>query len=277
MPPITVIPGSKPQRQPKETPFLRSLAIQCRVINALFLREVITRYGRSGVGVLWLILEPMIFTLGILMLWMFVRGNTANDIPIAAFAITGYSSVLMWRNAANRASGAIGPNTALMHHRNVKLLDIFYSRILLEWIGGTASFIILTIFFSSLGLMSFPEEIWYIVWGWLLLVWFSLGLALIVGALSERFDLFDRVWHVATYLMFPLSGAMFMVEWLPQKAQALILLLPMVHGTEMIRHGFFGSLVKTHEDPVYFAMVNLIMMFVGLVLVKSTKNISPEG
>jgi len=51
------------------TPFLASLAIQRRVIWALMMREVITRFGRENLGVLWLIGEPMIFTLGVATLW----------------------------------------------------------------------------------------------------------------------------------------------------------------------------------------------------------------
>ena len=51
------------------TTFLNSLAIQGRVIHALLMREVITRFGRHNVGVLWLVGEPMLFTLGVAALW----------------------------------------------------------------------------------------------------------------------------------------------------------------------------------------------------------------
>ncbi|MBM3613658.1 MAG: hypothetical protein FJX19_11965, partial [Alphaproteobacteria bacterium] len=47
----------------------RSFAIQRRVIGALVLREVITRYGRHNLGFAWLLLEPLVFTLGVIMLW----------------------------------------------------------------------------------------------------------------------------------------------------------------------------------------------------------------
>ena len=53
----------------RRTSFLHSLAIQLRVIRALLMREVITRFGRHNLGVLWLVAEPMIFTLGVAALW----------------------------------------------------------------------------------------------------------------------------------------------------------------------------------------------------------------
>lgn len=255
----------------------RSLAIQLRVIGALLLREVITRYGRHGLGVLWLMFEPMLFTLGVTALWYAARLHTVSDIPIVAFAITGYSSVLMWRNAANRCSKAIEPNLSLMYHRNVKVIDIFLSRIILEWVGATASLVVLTVFFASIEAMRWPQDIVPVIGGWLLLAWFSLALGLIVGAISERSETLERVWHVITYLMFPLSGAVFMVHWLPKAAQEAVLWLPMVHGVEMIRHGYFGNVVPTYENPAYFATANLVLMLIGLALVRDAgRRVQPE-
>lgn len=260
-----------------DIPLFRSFAIQLRVIHALLLREIITRYGRHGFGALWIMLEPMLFTLGVAGLWYLVKLHTVSNIPIIAFAITGYASVLMWRNAASRCSKAIEPNLALMYHRNVKVIDIFLSRIVLEWVGATASITVLTLFFAGIGAMNLPSDLWPVMGGWLLLAWFSLALGLIVGALSERSETFERTWHVVTYLMFPLSGAMFMVDWLPKAAQEAILWLPMVHGVEMLRHGYFGAVVPTYENPAYFAAANLVLMLIGLALARETgRRVQPE-
>ncbi|MDP3222903.1 MAG: capsule polysaccharide export ABC transporter permease, partial [Rubrivivax sp.] len=43
--------------------------VQRRVIGALMMREVITRFGRHNLGALWLVAEPMIFTLGVAAVW----------------------------------------------------------------------------------------------------------------------------------------------------------------------------------------------------------------
>ncbi len=259
------------------TSLLRSLDIQRRVIGALFLREIITRYGRHNIGVLWLVMEPMLFTLGVTALWTVAKMHTMVDIPIVAFAITGYSSVLLWRNAASRCSKAIEPNLSLMYHRNVKVIDIFLARVLLEIVGGIASLTVLTVAFSSIGAMSWPVDLAVVVSGLLLLAWFSIAIGLIVGAVSERSEAFERVWHIFTYLLFPLSGAVFMVYWLPQPAQHLVLMLPMVHATEMIRHGYFGGIVPTYENPGYFAACNMILTLAGLALARETgRRVQPE-
>lgn len=256
---------------------LRSFSIQRRVVGALLLREVITRYGRHNIGVLWLVLEPMLFTLGVAGLWTLANVHTLTNVPIVAFAITGYSSVLLWRNSASRCSKAIEPNLSLMYHRNVKVIDIFLARIILEIIGSIASLTVLTICFSALEIMSWPRKIDLVIFGIGLLSWFALALGLLVGAVSERSEAFERVWHIAVYLLFPLSGAAFMVDWLPSAAQDAVLLFPMVHGVELIRHGYFGHMVKTYESPMYFAIVNMILTLVGLALVRETgRRVEPE-
>lgn len=259
------------------TSLRRSFSIQLRVVGALLLREVITRYGRHNIGVLWLVLEPMLFTLGITALWTFASMHTVTNIPIVAFAISGYSSILLWRNTATRCSKAIEPNLALMYHRNVKVIDIFTARALLELIGAIASFFVLTVFFSTIGAMQWPRDLTLVLGGLLLLAWFSIALGFIVGAISERSEMFERLWHIIAYLMLPLSGAVYMVHWLPYGAQQVVLVMPMVHSVEMIRHGFFGSGVPTYENPAYCVTVNLVLTLVALVLVRETgRRVQPE-
>jgi capsular polysaccharide transport system permease protein len=248
--------------------FRRSLAIQFRVIGALLLREIITRYGRRNLGFLWLFVEPMLFTLGVTALWSVAGLKHAATIPVVAFAVTGYSSILLWRNCASRCCMAINPNLGLLYHRNVRVLDLMLTRILLEVAGATASFIALSIVWISIGWMEPPDDVLTVVAAWLLLAWFGAALALILGGLTGFSEIWERFWHPTAYLLFPLSGAVFMVEWLPAKLRPFVLWLPMVHGVEFLRHGYFGSVVRAHYDLEYLTGACLGMTLVGLVLVR---------
>lgn len=252
-----------------QTSLTECFAIQWRVVRALFLRELITRFGRDNLGVLWLVGEPMIFTLGVASLWTLAglaHGRTA--IPIVAFAITGYSSVLMWRNSTSQCTHAIEGNRPLLYHRSVQAIDVCLARISLEVIGATGSFIFLAIFFTYIGMMPLPTNISLVVEGWLMLAWFGASLALTVGGICAFSDLGHRLWHPISYLLFPMSGAAFMVDWLPTKMQTLVLYLPMVHGVELLRTGYFGSQVPTHYDIPYMATCCLVLTLAGLFLVR---------
>jgi capsular polysaccharide transport system permease protein len=251
-----------------EISFLKALAVQRRVLGALLMREVITRFGRENLGVLWLIAEPMMFTLGVTALWSAAGLSHGSNLPIAAFAITGYSSVLMWRNSVSRCNSAIQQNVNLLYHRNVQVIDVFITRIALEMAGATASFVVLSLFFMAIEWIAPPNDLLLVVAGWLMMAWFGASLSLVIGAATAYSEIVERIWHPTAYLLFPLSGAAFMVEWLTPGAREVVLLLPMVHGVEMIREGYFGGVVRTHYDVGYMALCCLGLTFLGLYLVR---------
>jgi capsular polysaccharide transport system permease protein len=247
---------------------LYSLGIQRRVLHALLMREIITRFGRQNLGVLWLVAEPMLFTLGVTTLWSAAGLHGGSRIPIVAFGVTGYSSVLMWRNSVSRASAAVAQNKQLLFHRNVRVIDVLLTRIVLEIGGASASFIVLSLLFIFMGWMPVPVDLLEVMFGWLMLAWFGASLALLIGAGSAFSEIVERLWHPAAYLLFPLSGAAFMVDWLPSNMQRVVMLLPMVHGSEMLREGYFGNVVPTHYDVGYMASCCLVLSLAALYVVR---------
>ena len=46
-----------------------------------------------------------------------------------------------------------------MYHRQVKIIDIFLSRLALEAVGATTSFVTLMLIFNAIGWMKPPENI----------------------------------------------------------------------------------------------------------------------
>ena len=255
----------------------RSWAIQRRVIWALFLREILTRFGRHNIGFLWLFVEPMLFTLGVTAMWTALRAAHGSNLPIVAFAITGYSSVLIWRNMSSRCIGALTPNLSLLYHRNVRPLDIYAARLLLEGAGATMSFVFLVILFGFIGWLQMPEDVLQVFAAWVMLTWFGCSLALFLGAFSEQSEIVEKLWHPVSYLLFPLSGAAFLVDVLPKPAQDVVLWLPMVHGVEYLREGYFGSQITAHYDLAYMAMVNSALTILGLAkLSKVSRSVVPE-
>ncbi len=258
-------------RTPDARPSLTAAArVNARVIHALLMREVLTRYGRHNIGFLWLFVEPMIFTLGVTALWTSTKSVHGSDLPIVAFALTGYSSVLLWRNMPGRCIGALRPNLSLLFHSQVRVFDIYLARLVLEAIGATTSFLSLGIVLVATGLLAFPEDLLKVLAGWCLLAWLGGSLAVLLGALSERSELVEKLWHPFSYLLFPLSGAAFMVDALPQAIQEVVLLLPMVHGVEILREGYFGSQSRAHYDIAYATSWAIGLSLVGLMQVRTT-------
>jgi ABC-type polysaccharide/polyol phosphate export permease len=242
--------------------------INRRVISALFLREMLTRYGRNNIGFLWLFVEPMLFTLVVVGIRSVTRSIYEGTIPMVAFAVTGWPSAMLWRNMPSRCMGALKSNRSLLHHRQVRIVDIYITRILLEQMATTTSFIVVSLILFAAGWLMPPEDVLKVIGGWLLLGWFGAGLALILGPLSERYEFVAHFWRPTMYIFLPLSGVAFVVDALPHSLQSIAMWVPMLNAIEYLRDGWFGSLFHAHYDIGYVVTFNLCLTFAGLSLVR---------
>ncbi len=257
--------------------FTSALRVQLRVTRALMLRELLTMYGRHNFGFLWLFLEPITYTVGVTILWsIFHRGYYSAHLSIPQFAISSYSALVMWRNSASRCCLAINANKTLLYHRNVLVIDFFTARLLTEVIASTASLLVLSLIYWALGLMPAPVHYDAILVGWGLLSAWVCAWGLLLGTLTERSDMVERLWHPIGYFMLPISGVFYMVDWLPSPLQTLVLLNPMVHCVELVRFGYFGATHHFHYDVWYVVRCTLVLGCVALALSRqSSRSLEP--
>ena len=135
------------------------------------------------------------------------------------------------------------------------------------------SLVFLVLFFTFMGLLEMPEDVLQVAAGWCMLAWFGAGLALFLGAMSESSETVEKLWHPFAYILFPLSGAAFLVSALPPVAQEFVLLLPMVHGVEYLREGYFGSQITALYDLEYMALWNTALTLFGLAQIRKLSSI----
>lgn len=257
--------------QTRETTLKESFQIQKRVIGALLLREMITRYGRNNLGFLWLFVEPLLAAMVIAVLWKFVRGTQFSSINIIAFILTGYPLMMMWRKTSSRTMGAVSANSALLYHRHVRVIDLLLSRMFLEVASVTVAQIAILALCIFLGWIGMPADIFYMLIAWILMIFFAFGLGFVLYAISVKSEVFGKVWGALGIVFMMASGVFFFVSALPPQVQEIVLWIPMIHGTEMFRHGYFGATVVTMENPWYLVLWDIILLLVGLIAVKSVR------
>lgn len=254
-------------------PLLKSLMIQGRIIYAILMREIITRYGRHNIGFAWMFAEPMMFTLGIVVIWSFTHDlGREHHISIASFAITGYSTILVWRNTISRCVDSVEPNKSLLFHRNVRVIDVFMARVLLELGGITLSAIMIFLGFILTGLIDPPSDLLKMLEGWGLLCWYSTAMAMLIGGLNEYSDLVDKIWHPLAYFQLPLSGAFIMASWLPPEYRKIVMIFPVPNTVELFRDGYYGNSVKAIYDVNYVLVICTILTLLALYVVRGVSH-----
>lgn len=253
---------------------LRLFSLQGKVISALLMREIHTRYGRENVGYLWVIGEPLLFCIGVAIMWTAIRPAHEHGVPITAFVITGYVPLTIWRHCISRSVKAFEANGSLLFHRVVTPLDIIAARCILEVAGAVTAGAVVASGAMIVGYMDPPANLGLIYLGMFYEILFCCGCALIMAALTEMNEIAEKFVQILTYLAIPFSGSFSMVEWAPKSLQPVLLWSPSVHALEIIREGQFGAHVHPIYDLVYLSWSCALLMLVGLSLVlRSRKHI----
>jgi capsular polysaccharide transport system permease protein len=253
-----------------------ALVIQGRVIGALILRELHTRFGRDNIGYLWFIAEPMMLAAGVSAAHLAARVPLASHMDIVPFYVTGYCTFMMFRSNVNRAAATIESNRSLLFHRQVTPFDMVISRCLLEAAAVLSAMLLLLGLASVTGLGHMPDRPQLILAGMGLMLWFTIGLAMIVAAASEFTSVVERLVHPTTYLLLPVSGMFFLIEWVPKSFQPYVALFPPAQLTEMVRLGEFAQLQSKWINVPYLIAVNAVLTLVGLAFLRLARNATPE-
>ncbi|UMM64351.1 ABC transporter permease [Aristophania vespae] len=250
----------------KKNTLLQDFMLQFRVIHALIIREIHTRYGREDLGFLWVLGEPLIFCAGVTILWTAIRPSHEHGLPMTAMVVTGYIPLTMWRHCMGRSVKAFEANGSLLFHRQVTPLDIIIARSFLEIIGTMMAGVLVFSAAVFTGYMELPEEPSLMWLGLLFHMLFSFNTALIFAALTEMSELLEKFLNVFGYLSLPFTGAFIMVDWFPPQYRWAIMWSPSQESIEMIRAGQFGLNSHAHYDIFYTCWINVVLLIIGLYL-----------
>lgn len=244
---------------------------QLRVIGALFMRELLTRFGRSRIGYVWLVLEPLSLAIMISTLHWVSGHALPNDLPIFLFYALGYMPFMLFRSVMAQTARGIRMNVSMLYHRDIKLFDVIFARTLMESAVCTAGIalimIVAAVFFGYL-----PHEPGLFVVGLVLAALLANGLGMVFATLIELFEPFEHVVHPFTYIMMPLSAAFFMLDTMPYGTQQALLWNPVVHINEMNRWAYWGDQIVAHFDityPILWAMGLNLVGLAGLRIARS--------
>lgn len=246
----------------------RQFAIQCRVVWAMVMRETITMYGREGLGVLWIIAEPALFVIGVMVIFSFMDAGYINNISPAEYLAVSYPTLLFWRNGTSKTLKAIDVNRALLHHQSIRPIDVIYARIILSFASAAAAFFVLYPVFTFLGITCLPYDWFEFALGYLLVIWFSFAFVMIMSSLSELSESIEKTSHIIMYLMLPFTGVFFPLYIVPEPYRDWLLRFPLIDAVELFHAGYFGPRMPTYYDLGYTVVVLIAMTLFGCALAK---------
>ena len=267
--PLHKVSGSASGR---DVPFAQSVIIQRRVVSALMIREAMSRFGHENLGFFWIMGEPLLLTVGVMAMWTLNGGTHGREVGVIPFILSGYSMLTLWRHLVFRSVRAMRNNVGLLFHRNIRFLDILIARVVLESLGGLAAFFIAYFPLNLLGFLDTMEDPLLLIGAWVLMSWFGFGFGLILAGLSELSEPVEQFVAPVMYITLPVTGAFYMLVWLPDTVQNLLVWSPLVNAFEMFRCGLFGSKVATQWDATYLTLCCIGVTALGLTIVRNAQN-----
>lgn len=251
--------------------FAEGLRTQGRVILALILREARTRYGRTRMGYLWAVIEPIVhitcFTALFSSRWTVVPLGHS----LVLFLATGFSTFIGFRNVMNRTQGGYGSNEALLSFPIVRVMDVFLGRALLElatWVMVT--FIILG-GLILVGWAPLPYSIIEMMEAVLALFAIGFGVGIVLGILMEFWASLHSLMAMPTRMLYFTSAIFYLPEGMPPGLRDIIVWNPILHGITLFREGYYAGYDSYLLDERYLFSWAVGSVLAALTLEKVTR------
>lgn len=261
--------SSHPAPTPTSATFAQAFAIQCRVIGAIIMRELHTRYGRENVGYLWMIGEPMLLA-SVIGALHFQGGGShylGNMTPVG-FMVLGYTTFILFRGIVNRSAGSLEANAPLLYHRQVTVFDITLARALLEVAGVFLTFVVLWSLLVATGLVELPVRPLLVLAAWGLVFFYALSNSILITAITYENRTIERLVHPYSYFMVGLSGSFFQIEWIPHPFREWLGWVPLTSMFELVRYGMFSGTDLTYFYGWYVAGSTAVITWIGLIAMR---------
>lgn len=240
-----------------------------RSITALMLREMGSTYGDSPGGYVWAILQPIgmiaLLSLGFSLL---VKAPSLGTSFILFYA-TGFLTYDIYNQMMTKVSGALRYFRAMLAYPRVVWLDAILARFTLNTITlATVFCIVIT------GILNVIETrtvlaIQPILLGLSMCALLGLGVGMVNCLLAGLFPVWAIIWKILSRPMFLASGVIFIYEDMPPVVQDILWWNPILHGTGIVRTGFYPNYYASYTSLEYGFGIAFGLIFVGLLFLQA--------
>lgn len=249
-----------------KTMWIKVLETFSIVLSALMLREMTTRFGRNGLGYLWVVIRQIVF-IGFFVLLFDIRGrHLPYGVSTLAFLITGINSFFIFRNTVTQIKTALKANTNLLYYRQISPFSIYASRAILETLTGIFIFAILCATLIISGEQIKMSSLLQVLTTLLLLGAFGACYGLLIATVSTFIPAISSFETVMGRVLFFTSGVFFYANELPTEVREILMWNPLFHLIELLREAFFDTYTANYASLGYVFGWLITFFFFSLIL-----------
>lgn len=244
----------------------RGWPVMQRVVMALFLREIKTRFGKYQLGYAWALIEPLGTVAVMITVFAALQAPGYPGIELPVFLGVGVVINSLFVEIANRSIKAIEANSALFNYRPVRPIDTVLARALLECILHMAVFAVLVLGYLAWGGHAEFHDMPTLLLVFILLTLFSTGVGVLFMLITDAYSDADKVLPLLTRPLFFISGVFFSIETVPREYWPLFLWNPIYHAIELARMAVSPGFVVQEVNMAYLAFSAIATFTIAMVL-----------
>lgn len=202
------------------------------LLNELISRDIKIKYRKSVLGVLWTLLNPLLMMIVLSVVFSNLFRFDIENFPL--YLLSGQIIFNFYNDATSTAMSAIVGNAALIKKVYVPKYLFVISRVFSSFINLMASFTALMLVMIA----TRSELHWTVILSVVplaLLMLLSLGVGLILAALTVKFRDIMHLYSVFTTVLLYLTPVIYPMSILPEWLEKIVLLNPLTNILTMFR------------------------------------------
>lgn len=239
-----------------------------RTIIALMLREMATTYGRSAMGYLWAIVEPVaaLTLLSLVFGALFRSPALGTNFPL--FFASGYLLFHIYIDISNKVAQSVQYSRPLLEFPAVTPVDTIIARFLVNFL---THLVVIAIILAGIVVLYDLHQIMdlhTLVGALLLSGFFAMSVGTFNCYLFIAFPSYVQIWAILNRPMFILSGIFYLFESVPQPFRDVLWYNPMIHVIGLARSGIFPTYEASYVSVPYVVGLSLILLMTGLHIMR---------
>ncbi|MGF0537902.1 ABC transporter permease [Agrobacterium sp. ES01] len=238
-----------------------------RIVSALLIREMASRFGDKPGGYVWAFLEPGGYVMMMTVVFQAITHSPALGNSFPLFFASGYMAFYFYNATLNYVGGALAGNRALLNYPTLAPIDTVVSRFLLQMF--TNCFVAILVFFLIIHFeMKRPPNLnWApLLEAGALASFLALGVGMSNTVLFLRFPFYESVYGIISRPLMLISGVFFIPDNLPHPYRDFVLINPVSHVIILFRKGFYPEYRATGLDMGYLYAFVLASLLSGTML-----------
>lgn len=239
---------------------------QGRIIVALMLRIIRTRFFGHGIGFILSIGWPFAHILLLLLINTFFERAAPYGDSLVLFFTTGLVPFLSFQYMSRFIMIAVLHNRPLLSFPAVKLMDLLLAAACLEALSACCTLIALGIFLSAIGVNFVPANPIQAVWAFVMALLLGFGYGIFNALLVIAVPMWMTGATLLYILLYMISGVFFVADTLPETVRYYLAFNPILQTVEWMRSAYYDGYGMILDKP--YTVAYAVLQIVGALLVE---------